>query len=351
MEGVHLVIDHGDIALVGAGPRSSRLRFRAFGGGRHDEHWQLVNGKVWRGDGIVVRGGGGATHRIDRVRIAGLTLDGGARRSESMIWPAGPSDGRGWDLTHKGIRIEEDLFVGEIVIEDCDIGFWRGELIYQGGRNGERLVVRNCRLHDSDGDGLSSSMGNTVYDCNIFNISFAGIECGYLDKASIYHRLRIFNVDHEGISLVNQALPGASAGRQSLRDIVVRNCRTGLIGKSLTNAVVRNVDFIDCGWTGGGTRAIQLYDSATSPCADVSISDVRITVDDRDLDTAVAMIRTGPMDWRNVRLTGLRLGRTAAGRAADRTIGRLVDTGANGGGSVAKVQWDSVAQGAVRHRS
>jgi len=348
LDGAHLVIDRGNVALVGAGPRRSMLCFRALGDESHDDHWQVVRGKVWRGDGIVVRGGVDATTKIDQIRIAGLTLDGGARRSGSIIWPANPLDGRGWDLTHKAIRLEEDLYVGRMTIEDCEIRHWRGELIFQGGPNGDSMTIRRCLLHDGDGDAISSSMGNIVYDCLISDVSFAGIECGYYDKPSHYHHNQIVNAGYEGISLFY--VPGKhAAGRQYLHNMVVRNCRKGLIGKSLTNAVISDIEFIDCGWTTAGYRTIQLYDTPVSPCADVDIRKVRIVIDHRDLNVAVGLIRTGGVDWRNVRLSGLTLDRTSAAVVAGRSIGRLVEPDPTKLNSIpATVLWSKVERAAIR---
>jgi hypothetical protein len=83
-------------------------------------------------------------------------------------------------------------------------------------------------------------MGNTVYHCLIRDVSFAGIECGYYDKPSHYHHNQIVNAGYEGISLFY--VPGDhEAGRQYLDNMVVRNCRKGLIGKSLTNAVISDI--------------------------------------------------------------------------------------------------------------
>jgi hypothetical protein len=324
------------------------LCFRAFGDESHDDHWQVVRGKVWRGDGIRVRGGGDPATKIDHIRIAGLTLDGGAHRSGSITWPADPLDGRGWDLTHKAIRVEEDLFVGAMTIEDCEIRNWRGELIFQSGPNGDSMIIRRCFLHDSDGDGISSSMGNIVYECHIRDVSFAGIECGYYDKPSHYHHNQIVNAGYEGISLFY--VPGDhGAGRQYLDNMVVRNCRKGLIGKSLNNAVISDIEFTDCGWATGGYRALQLYDTPVSPCADVDIRRVRIVVDHRSLNTAVGLIRTGGVAWRNVRLSGLTLDRTRAAVAAGFSFGRLVEPGPAKLSSIpAIVRWSKVARAAVR---
>lgn len=346
--GHHLVLTRGGVTLDGAGRKASRLVFRAMGDHSHGAHWQTVAGRLWRGGGLFIRGGKDAAGAITGIRIANLGMDGGADYTAVTRWPASPVSGQGWDLTHRCIHIEEDRFVGEVTVQSCELQRWRGEIVFQGGANGERLNVVDCDIHDGNADGISSSMGNHVDSCRIRNIAFAGIECGYYGQESIYSNLDIRDIGGEGVSLVCVVGPWPP-GRQLLSGIRIANAKKAIIGFRLKNAVISDIDIVDCGWTGGGFRALQIYDDAKSPCADVDVHDVRFHIDARNLNAAVGLIRTGPRPWRNVRLSRLSLDRTAAARAAGYTVGQLVEEGCRDCDSpLATVSWSHVEPGAVR---
>lgn len=153
--------------MVGLGRLRSRLRFFAPGGASPDgtragTAFQLVERKVWRGSGFYLPARSGIDRsRIDRksprqsLTLEHLVIDGGTRKSGYFGIPARPSDGAGWDVTHKGVHSQADARGGDISILDCEMTGWRGETVFCTNDPSAQLTVRNSSFSQSNGQGLN----------------------------------------------------------------------------------------------------------------------------------------------------------------------------------------------------
>ena len=138
-------------------------------------HWQAVHSAryggpaVWRGSGIFIRGGRSAAAAPGPVTIrctgrpGSCLIDGGSGAGTRVYTiPASPATGDGWDITQKGVQQENDAFHGDLTLDGLEIRGFKGELQYQSGHHNGALTVRNCYLHDGNGDGLNPSDPTTL---------------------------------------------------------------------------------------------------------------------------------------------------------------------------------------------
>lgn len=264
--------------FVGLARARTRLRFLAPGGAspagtRAGEAFHIVGGKVWRGSGFYLPSKTKVDwHRIDRtttrqsLTLEHLVIDGGTRKSGFYGWPARPSDGAGWDITHKGIRCQADVRGADITILDCEMTGWRGETLYSSGDPSAKLTVRNSSFTHSNGQGLNPNgcmvdvEGAHISDCFSGIEGWTGLGGGRMVDVEIVDCYGIqgksggaFGLDGEyfdrrrvqasapGPGLPDrQGAPGTLAAlpvKPGRIDIVVRSCGRGYLGSWLTGRI------------------------------------------------------------------------------------------------------------------
>jgi hypothetical protein len=176
-----LYINYDNIALVGAGRTISKLNFQLYNGGDPATTIPppLVSGLTQRGHGIKFSASG-----VDTILISDLEIDGNAGNQGNNGFPADPVTGVGWDLTHKAINFGYGTAaVDNIVISDCYIHSWRGELIYSGGNLLGHVTILRCEIADSNASLISlSATYLLVSDCNISDTANVGIENVYFTE-------------------------------------------------------------------------------------------------------------------------------------------------------------------------
>ncbi|ANU06910.1 hypothetical protein [Paraurantiacibacter namhicola] len=140
------------------------LSFRAHDGGSLETGWELVKAsasdpaptRVWRGGGLFIQGD---TARRDPLSIETLLIDhvhlaGGRARTGNYGFPADPQTGDGWDVTDKGLWLQ-DVFVGRLELRGVEISGFKGELFYIGGEGPEDIVLRDCHFHHTNADAMN----------------------------------------------------------------------------------------------------------------------------------------------------------------------------------------------------
>lgn len=177
-DGLPIIVRH---ILTLAGRKSSRssLIFRNFNGEEFDRSWQVVNGKVWRGGGIFLQGLDPASSERKvpaSVTLTDLNLDGGCEMGRYFGWPARPSDGDGWDVTHKALWAEEDRIGGNWTILRCKVSRFRGELFYQGGSYHGAVVMRDVEFCSTNADILNPCGTNIDIEGGWFHDGNSGFE-------------------------------------------------------------------------------------------------------------------------------------------------------------------------------
>lgn len=166
----HCLVVRKTLTLRGrAGQRATLECLSLTGRGQEDE-WQDVGGEVWRGNGIFVLGDLGATApaqlAIDRIALDRLIIRGNAGNTGNYAWPANPLTGDGWDVTHRGFRIQ-DSHVGDVLLTDTDFIGWKGEMFYSVGYPSRSVRAERCTMVTGNANAwnVQSYCPTTVVGC------------------------------------------------------------------------------------------------------------------------------------------------------------------------------------------
>lgn len=179
VEDGHPIIVRQTVALLGRPNGRTTLRFRHVDGRSLATAWQVVNGKLWRGGGIFLKG----LLSYDRsgavppsITLSDLNLDGGCPMGAFFGYPARPGDGDGWDITHKGLWAEDDRRTGDWMIRRCKVTRFRGEMIYQGGEYHGAITMRDVEFSHTNADILNPCGTNLDVERGYFHNGFSAWE-------------------------------------------------------------------------------------------------------------------------------------------------------------------------------
>lgn len=294
-DGHPIVINYSNVTLAGVSKTASVLAFLVFGNLSPASNWQIVDSLVWRGGGIWVQGassGPGPTG----FALKNITLDGGAGYTGNDNFPANTTTGDGWDITHKGVWFEQNLFYQNAEISNCIIRKFRGELVYSGGSNSGELRVSDCTLFSSNGDGISVSFALTAERNEIYDLAFSGLECFfYAGSVKI-----IDNNIHDCFNSAKSSGNGMSVicGATSTPDIQIsqnriRNCFNGIELTSTVNCSVSLNDIYDCGFASAFGRGIVIFDATGAPIRNTTVEFNHLWADTVNLNNAIEAFETG----------------------------------------------------------
>ncbi len=185
-------IKRDGVTLQGAGAGRTILRTRSA--------FSLVAGKVVRGTGIRIFGTRlPAAPRRD-VTLRDFELDGGAGYTGNFAWPANPTTGDGWDITHKGIVLSSDDQVDGVVLEGIHVHRYRGEVIYAGGRGLGRVQMRRIRSEDTNASTFNITADFVVEDSEFGKgMMWAEIGVRFPGKRGVFRRCRFHDAEKNGI--------------------------------------------------------------------------------------------------------------------------------------------------------
>ncbi|MFV1996114.1 MAG: right-handed parallel beta-helix repeat-containing protein, partial [Verrucomicrobiales bacterium] len=147
----------------------------------------------------------------------GLALRGNCRRTGNSVVGGDPVTGDGWDMSHKAIS--SFGVVEGLLVENCLLEGWRGEIIYGGSRG-----VRGLRIVDS-----------TIANCNASAVSTGDV---VIESSEIYNCLNgVENFGHDG-------------AMTTIRDSEIRDCTSGVvyIGQLRASLVVEDSLIRNCKW-------------------------------------------------------------------------------------------------------
>lgn len=172
-----LTIKYSDIAIIGDGIGVSKLLFRGYGDVDPTTTWQLVHwdadyvgNEVFRGMGFYIYGPGGDP--LSNIVFKNFEYDGNCYPGNTgdAVYPANTTTGDGWDISNKCIYMN-GLTINAVTFDTISFHNWRGEIIYGGGGAGNgNMYLNNCQIYQTNGDGISVSLGiyainNRIYEC------------------------------------------------------------------------------------------------------------------------------------------------------------------------------------------
>lgn len=114
------------------------------------------------------RAGGAMTAALVQDRnticLERIWLDGGTTANGNTNWSNPVTDvPNGWDVSHKGIAFQPDRYLGDLVLRDCKITGFRGELVYASNNREAGLILEGVvELAESNGQALNPAGGHTT---------------------------------------------------------------------------------------------------------------------------------------------------------------------------------------------
>jgi hypothetical protein len=315
-----LYVNYDYVRLLGEGG-ASVISCYIFGGLDPKTHWEVIDGAVWRGRGIVVQSPSGTRKgfRLEGIRLYGngnhqtdlYPIDGGS----SPPLPASTSTGNGWDISHKGVYFEENKNHDDAEIIDCEIDGWRGEAVnYSGAGSGMlRLLIERCRIHNINASIVSVTGNLTVRDSKLYD-GENGIE------NSPYNSIQVITNNHIYDNRHGATLTGNVAGTfisTLIEGNTFRNNPRGAVwlDSYLSQVRVVNNDIVDCGTVveEGAIRFLNQYGSDPSQ---ILIKDNRILADAITVQQAFYLVGAPTQ----VIIENNQISRTAAAATAGRWV-------------------------------
>lgn len=258
-EGHAIVIPNcQNVAIVGAGKHQTRMTMLGFGGANLNTTWQTVSGKVWRGAAFFLAGGAGAGSRTSGITFRGFTLSGGTSYTGNAIVPADTGTGDGWDITHKGIWLQNGAYFGDILIEDCELFGFRGEVVYAGASDRgqlQKVTGRRLSIHDTNGDCWSVTGAEVLLeDCDLYRAAGNGVEDNSFDVPCTYRGNRVSDIDQHGIWVAPGTLTGPFGRVQVVGNRVTGCLMDGVLASNPQGVDITDNTIIDCApvapWSG-----------------------------------------------------------------------------------------------------
>lgn len=255
-----------NITIMGAGPTLSKLVFYVYGGLDPATNWEVVQGSVSRGNIITFQATSSITQEISDITISNLELDGNAPPTGAHNIPPSLIDGTGWDVTHHGVGFYPGQTASNIIIENCYLHDFRGEIISYSGGNLASIYVRNCRIARTEADGISMTAdlaeisGCEIYDC------YQGVENAFGDGFNVYRDNYLHDCEHGGFHVY--PVSNGSVGFAEIYNNRLQTITLALLAPGARNMRIFNNIFVDCasyniqlttpGGGGSGNDTIQI---------------------------------------------------------------------------------------------
>lgn len=191
------------LRITGTGRDKTILKQLSVNGNSNNTDWQVVSGKVWRGNGILIEGlaaAPAARALAGGVTLRDLTFDGGVAYGASATagqagatYPANTATGQGWDITHKAIAAQADKYTDHIRLYNARLTGWGGECTYQGGTDKHiELTILDSFIDETNGDAINPCCELVDIRGLVISRAFQAME-GWTGRAGGFIQLSAYN--------------------------------------------------------------------------------------------------------------------------------------------------------------
>lgn len=136
-----LNIKYDNITLRGAGMTKTKFCTRS--------EWDST--KRARAIGIRIHGTNDKSKPRKNITLQDFELDGGAGWTGKYHWNMENDVPDEWDISHKGIVTSRDDVVDCITLKNLYVHRYRGEILYSGGMMSGKIIVKGCKMADTNG--------------------------------------------------------------------------------------------------------------------------------------------------------------------------------------------------------
>lgn len=267
-----LIIDCDNVTLIGDGKGLSILSRKTIGDSDPDTTCPMNNDLVNRGAGIYVTAKTTGDKIRRAVHLQQLSLLGNRKMYTGITganqWPASQDNCFNvWDISDKGFYVQQDNNSSDITVEQSEIAYFSGELIYSGSLNSREWRVMNSDLHHSNGDAISVSAGLYAYGNKLHDLGANGIEnqpYGQEEPQTIINNI-VYNTQLDGIGVIIYDKNFYSVDPPQIevtRNYIQNAKRFGILMLS-KGGIIQSNEIYDSGvnlWTGCGIGLIGILD-------------------------------------------------------------------------------------------
>ncbi|BAY97605.1 hypothetical protein NIES37_15470 [Tolypothrix tenuis PCC 7101] len=235
-----LLINYDNITLIGDGISKTILQSRG--------DYALINGRVVRGHGILIKGTQDPYNPRKNVTIKNLELNGSVKGfTGQRNWPADPNNGDGWDVTHKGIALDFNTNLDNINLDSIYVHDFRGELIYGGGGGIGKVTISKTQLKSSNASLLSLDADLTVTECEFSETATAWVENAPISPNKSYQFYKCIFKDsiYQGLVIGQGNFPDNH--NKTITNCSFSNSPDGVcVFNGVSNLIIKNNIFTDC---------------------------------------------------------------------------------------------------------
>jgi hypothetical protein len=157
-------ISTSNLTFIGDGPDKTVIKGRCFNLADPLTNWVVTGDSYVKIGRFTVFGifSSANTGPISNIAFRSLAIDGGAGYTGNFTVGGIPSTGDGWDMRHAGIRISGPVSLDNILVLNCDLHDFRGEVVWAGGPFVQRIYVLKSKIRGSNASALSVSANVVV---------------------------------------------------------------------------------------------------------------------------------------------------------------------------------------------
>ncbi len=178
-----------NICVIGDGPSLSIIK--GFSKGLLDPvtHWTNTGDSYSKIGRFTVFKLFSTNHAITNIQFRSLTINGQAGYTGDSTVGGNTITGDGWDLDHKGIRLDGANSIDDILIFNCILKNFRGEIVYAGGTSTNHLSL----IGTKDYVGQVTSSNGSAVSCSA-NILMDHVRIGGSGSDRVYNATENFAV-------------------------------------------------------------------------------------------------------------------------------------------------------------
>ncbi len=178
-----------NICVIGDGPALSIIKGFCIGLTDPVTHWTNTGDSYSKIGRFTVFKLFSTNHAITNIQFRSLTIDGQAGYTGDSTVGGNTTTGDGWDLDHKGIRLDGANSIDDILIFNCILKNFRGEIVYAGGTSTNHLSL----IGTKDYVGQVTSSNGSAVSCSA-NILMDHVRIGGSGDDRVYNATENFAV-------------------------------------------------------------------------------------------------------------------------------------------------------------
>jgi hypothetical protein len=161
-------ISSSNLVFIGDGADRSHLQGYCLGMLDPVANWTVISSTAYSKIGRFNMFGVDSTHvSLSTLQFRSLEINGNAGWTGNSTVGGVPSTGDGWDITHKCIQMTGSKAIDAVLVFNCTLDNWRGEIVYAGGDNPGKISIVNSHIYGTNGSAISCSANTLISNTTV----------------------------------------------------------------------------------------------------------------------------------------------------------------------------------------